>query len=155
MFSNLGRRFLLPKLIITCMLISGWSIYCVASEKQNKRKQAQGARWITKALANALVNALTKNGPTSWLIFINVWLTRWMVHLSLSGTVEVEQRKWKVKLLYFFFCFCACFHFFFRFIFALTRSALSILILFNDYFLCYKHCMCLVKLSCPCQYFIF
>ena len=48
------------KLIITCMSISGWSVYCVALEKQNKRKQAQGAKWITKALANALANALAK-----------------------------------------------------------------------------------------------
>ena len=48
------------KLIIICMLISGWSVYCVALEKQNKRKQAQGSKWITKALANALANALAK-----------------------------------------------------------------------------------------------
>ena len=46
--------------ILTCMLISGWSIYCVALEKQNKRKQAQRVKWITKALANALANALAK-----------------------------------------------------------------------------------------------
>ena len=46
---------------------------------------------------------------------------------------------------------------FFLFVFALARSALSIFILFNDYFLrCNEVVFAyIVKLSCRCQYFIY
>ena len=102
-FESTGRRFSLSqissdaKLIITCMLISGWSICCVALEKQNKRKQAQGAKWITKALANALANTLAKTDQLVGLIFINAWPTPLMVRLSLSGTVHVHHSPFTVN----------------------------------------------------------